>query len=34
MYGYMYCQNGGLVQLLDDVGFVPNLSINAENLHF
>ena len=33
MYGYLYCENGGLEWLLDDMGFVPNLSINAENLH-
>ena len=34
MYGYLYCENGGLEQLPDDVKFVSNLNINAENLHF
>ena len=27
MYGYLYCENRGLEQLLDDVGFVPNLNL-------
>ena len=34
MHGYLYCENGGLEQFLDDVGLVPSLSINAENLSF
>ena len=34
IYIYIYSQNGGLEQLLDDVRFVLNLSINVENLHF
>jgi len=34
MYGYLYCENGGLEQLPDDVGFVLNLSINVEILLF
>ena len=34
MYGYLYCENGGLEQFPDDVKFVSNLNINAENLHF
>ena len=34
MYGYLYCENGGLERLPNDVGFVSNLSINAENLFF
>ena len=25
---------GGLERLLDDMGFIPNLNINAENMHF
>ena len=32
MYGYLYFENWGLERLLNDVGFVPNLNINAENL--
>ena len=32
MYGYLYFENGGLELLPDDVGFIQNLSINAENL--
>jgi len=27
MYGYLYCENGVLERLLDDVRFVPNLSL-------
>jgi len=27
MYNYLYCENGGLEQLPNDVGFVPNLSL-------
>jgi len=27
MYGYLYCENGGLEQLPDNVGFIPNLSL-------
>ena len=34
MYGYLYCENRGLEWVLYDVGFIPNLNINAENLHF
>ena len=34
MYGYLYCENRGLEWLLDNVGFVSNLNINAENLPF
>jgi len=34
MYGYLYCENKGLERLPNNVGFVLNLSINAENLHF
>ena len=34
MYDYLYCENGGLEWLLDDVGFISNLNINAENLPF
>jgi len=34
MYGYLYCENGGLEWLLDNMGFVPNLNINTKNLHF
>ena len=34
MYGYLYCENGGLEWLPEDVRFISNLSINAENLHF
>jgi len=34
MYGYLYCENGGLEWLPDDVRFVLNLSLNAENLPF
>ena len=30
IYGYLYCENEGLEQLLDDVGFIPHLNINAE----
>ena len=31
MYGYLYCENGGLEWLPEDVRFISNLSINAEN---
>ena len=34
MYGYLYCENGGLERLPNDVGFVPNLNINVENMSF
>ena len=34
MYGYLYCENEGLKQLLDNMKFVPNLNIIAENLSF
>jgi len=34
MYGYLYSENRDLERLLDDVGNVPNLNINAENLSF
>ena len=34
MYGYLYCENRGLEWFPDDVGFVLNLKINAENLFF
>jgi len=34
MYGYLYCKNRDLEWLPDDVGFIPNLSIDAENLSF
>ena len=27
MYDYLYCENGGLERLLDDVGFVSNLNL-------
>jgi len=27
MYGYLYCENGGLKQLPDDVRFVSNLNL-------
>ena len=27
MYDYLYCENGGLEQLSDDMGFVPNLNL-------
>ena len=33
-YGYLYCENGGLKRLLDDMKFVPNLNIIVENLSF
>ena len=31
MYDYLYCENGGLEWLPDNVGFVPSLNIYAEN---
>ena len=34
MYSYLYCENGGLERLSDDMRFFPNLSINAKNLFF
>ena len=34
MYGYLYCENGDLERLLDDVGYVPSLNFNIENLFF
>ena len=34
MYDYLYCENGGLERLPDNMGFVPKLNINAKNLHF
>ena len=34
MYGYLYCENGGLKRLPDKMGFVPNLNINAEICFF
>ena len=34
MYGYLYYENGHLERLPNNVGFVPNLNINVENLHF
>ena len=27
MYSYLYYENKGLERLLDDVGFIPNLSL-------
>ena len=33
-YDYLYCENGVLEWLLDNVRFVPNLNINTKNLHF
>ena len=27
MYGYLYCENGGLERLPNGVGFVPNLNL-------
>ena len=27
MYGYLYCENGGLEKLPDDVRFIPNFSL-------
>ena len=34
MYDYLYCENGGLERLSDNVRFIPILNINTENLHF
>ena len=34
MYGYLYCENGGLEWLLDDVGFVQNLSLQCKKFAF
>ena len=34
MYDYLYCENGGLKRLLDNMKFVPNLNIIAENFFF
>ena len=34
MYGYLNCENGGLEQLPNNVGFIPNLNINVLNLPF
>ena len=34
IYGYLYCENGGLERLLDDVRFILNISLNAKNLPF
>ena len=34
MYGYLYWENWGLEQLPNDMGFIPNLNINVENLPF
>ena len=34
MYRFLYWENRGLERLPNDVGFVPNLSFNAENLPF
>ena len=27
MYGYLHCENGGVEQLQNGVGFVPNLNL-------
>ena len=34
MYDYLYCKNGSLERLLDNVGFVSNLNINVKNFPF
>ena len=34
MQDYLYCENSGLERLPDDVGFVPNLKINAKILPY
>ena len=34
IYGFLYWENGGLEQLLNDMGFIPNLGFNIENLSF
>ena len=34
MYGFIQLKNGGLEWLLNDVGFIPNLTFNIEKLVF